>query len=78
MPAEVLADDETIERTDIAVDETLLEPVLGELLELDKDVELQVLVVEVTRDLLGDDDSLEATPDDNGELELAAEVFAAG
>lgn len=29
MPAEVLADDETIERTDIAVDETLLEPVLG-------------------------------------------------
>lgn len=58
MPAEVLADDETIERTDIAVDETLLEPVLGELLELDKDV-------------LVDDESLEATPDDNSELELA-------
>ena len=76
MPAEVLR--ETIERTDIAVDETLLEPVLGELLELDKDIELQVLVVEVTRDLLGDDDSLDATPDDNGELELAVEVFAAG
>lgn len=71
MPAEVLADDETIERTDIAVDETLLEPVLGELLELDKDVVLQVLAVEVTRDLLVDDESLEATPDDNSELELA-------
>ena len=42
MPAEVLTDGERTENTDVAIDETLLEPVLGELLGLDKDVELGV------------------------------------
>ena len=70
MPAEVLTDGKTTESTDVAIDETLLEPVLGELLGLDKDVELGVFEAEETRELLGDGEILEYIPDgDHRELE---------
>ena len=70
MPAEVLTDGEIIESTDVAIDETLLEPGLGELPGLDKDVKLGVFEVEETRKLLGDGEILKDIPDgDDRELE---------
>ena len=70
MPAEALTNGETNESTDVAIDETLLEPGFGELPGLDKDVEPGVFEVEEIRELLGDGEILEDIPDgDDRELE---------